>query len=100
APGDEILGLARGFLHAGARAVVVSLWPADDAATALLMESFYRHLADGRRRATALRLAAQQVRERFPNPYHWAPFILVGARSSLLFQNRSSPCLCVSVVQS
>ena len=36
-PGDEVLGLPRAFLHAGARAVLVSLWAADDAATAQLM---------------------------------------------------------------
>lgn len=78
--GDELLGLPRAFLHAGARAVLVSLWAADDAATAALMQECYRHLAAGTGRAAALRAAQQATRERFPHPYHWAAFALIGAR--------------------
>jgi tetratricopeptide (TPR) repeat protein len=80
APGDEGIGLTRGFLHAGARAVVVSLWSAHDQATANLMPPFYRHMEEGMGRAAALRAAQQEVRSRYPHPYHWAPFALVGAR--------------------
>jgi CHAT domain-containing protein len=40
--GDELMGLARAILYAGARSVLVSLWPVDDLATALLMDAFYR----------------------------------------------------------
>ncbi|HEV2762978.1 MAG TPA: CHAT domain-containing protein, partial [Pyrinomonadaceae bacterium] len=42
--GSELVGLARGLLHAGARAAVVSLWPVDDVATAMLMEYFHAEL--------------------------------------------------------
>ena len=80
APGDEVLGLARGFLHAGARAVLVSLWTADDVATARLMPACYHGMAEGMSRAAALRAAQRAVRECHPHPYHWAPFALVGAR--------------------
>jgi len=79
-PGDETLGLVYGFLHAGARAVLVSLWAADDAATALLMKECYTAMAGGAGRAAALRTAAQKVRERWTHPYYWAPFALIGAR--------------------
>jgi tetratricopeptide (TPR) repeat protein len=79
-PGDEVIGLTRGFLHAGARAVLVSLWLAHDAATAELMECCYAELTRGTGRAAALRAAQQAVRARFPHPYHWAAFALVGAR--------------------
>lgn len=40
--GDELMGLARSILYAGASAVLVTLWPVDDLATALLMDAFYR----------------------------------------------------------
>ncbi len=80
APGDELIGLIRGFLHAGARSVAVSLWPADDASTTCLMQSFYGHLAKGFTKAEALRLAQFEVRQNYPHPYYWAAFMLVGDR--------------------
>lgn len=80
-PGDELFGLLRGFLSAGARALAASLWPADDAATAALMTRFYALLAQGSlSRAAALRAAQRETREQFPHPYHWAAFALVGER--------------------
>ena len=77
-PGDELLGLARAFLHAGARALVASLWPVDDRATRRLMGLFYDHL---RRMepAAALRQAQQELRRELPHPYYWAGFVHVGA---------------------
>src|SRR5579871_2871744 len=79
-PGDELLGLVRGFLCAGARAVMVSLWAAHDAATAQLMQHVYSLLAKGVSRAAALRTAQQSLRARYPHPYYWAAFALVGVR--------------------
>jgi CHAT domain-containing protein len=80
APGDEILGLVRGFLHAGARAVLVSQWAAHDAATAALMRLFYEKMGAGSGRAAALREAQQTVRKRWTHPFYWAVFAIVGAR--------------------
>ncbi|HWE60230.1 MAG TPA: CHAT domain-containing protein [Chloroflexota bacterium] len=64
--GDELMGLARAFLYAGAAAVVVSLWPVDDLATALLMDAFYRARAalpaDRAGAAEALRQAQRELR--------------------------------------
>jgi CHAT domain-containing protein len=78
--GDELFGLTRGFLAAGAHALAVSLWPADDAATEALMTHFYGALADGAPRAAALRAAQRAIRAQYPHPYHWAAFVLVGER--------------------
>jgi CHAT domain-containing protein len=78
--GDELFGLVRGFLAAGARSVTASLWPAHDHATALLMQQFYTHWQQGASKAAALRVAQQQMRCRYPHPYHWAAFVLVGER--------------------
>jgi CHAT domain-containing protein/tetratricopeptide (TPR) repeat protein len=60
--GDDVIGLARGLLGAGCRAAVVSLWPVDDASTAILMAAFYRRLAAGAAPVDALRAAQLQVR--------------------------------------
>jgi CHAT domain-containing protein len=78
APGDELIGLARGFFSAGAPALLVSLWTVDDEATARLMIAFYTHLQDGAGPAAALRTAQCQLLEDQPHPYFWAPFILLG----------------------
>ena len=76
--GDDVIGLTRGFLYAGAHSIVASLWPVDDAATAELMISFYQHLAsDGPREA--LRLAQIQTRKNHPAPRLWAAFEITGS---------------------
>jgi CHAT domain-containing protein len=79
-PGDELFGLSRGFLAAGARSLAVSMWPAADAATVAVMVRFYNNLASGMSRGSALRQAQIATRCEFPHPYHWAAFSIVGAR--------------------
>ena len=76
--GDELVGLARGFLQAGAASVVVSLWAVNDASTARLMEHFYTHLEAGLGAAAAMRQAQIDQRREYPHPFHWAPFMVVG----------------------
>lgn len=78
--GDELLGLVRGWLYAGAQSVLVSLWDVNDRSTASLMGRFYRRLRETPDRAAALRDAMLATREEEPHPYHWAPFVLIGAR--------------------
>ena len=76
--GDELLGLIRGFLYAGATSVVLSLWDVNDRTTANLMRSFYGYLAAGGTKGQSLRSAMLCVREEHPHPYYWAPFLLIG----------------------
>jgi CHAT domain-containing protein len=78
APGDELLGLVRGFLLAGAPALLVSLWTVDDAATAQMMTHFYIRLLAGDGAAAALRHAQRQLLAQKAHPFFWAPFILFG----------------------
>ncbi len=78
--GDELLGLVRGWLYAGAQSVLVSLWDVNDRSTASLMGRFYKRLRQTPDRAAALRDAMLATREEDPHPYHWAPFVLIGAR--------------------
>jgi CHAT domain-containing protein len=80
--GDEAIGLARGFLAAGARNVIVSQWLADDRTAAEVMTRVHAFLARGVPPGTALRRAQQAVREVDPHPFHWAPFVVVGAPAS------------------
>lgn len=78
--GDEVIGLARAFLGAGASTLVVSLWLVQDETTALLMADWYAHLRAGLEPPAALRAAQRALHARFPHPYYWAPFILLGQR--------------------
>jgi CHAT domain-containing protein/tetratricopeptide (TPR) repeat protein len=79
--GEGLVGLTRGFFSAGARQILVSLWPVEDRATAELMKRFYREmLGAGRPPAAALREAqiAMWRDERWRPAYYWAGFILQG----------------------
>jgi CHAT domain-containing protein len=79
--GEGLVGLTRGFMYAGAKRVVASLWQVDDLATAELMKRFYRGmLKDGLRPAQALRVAQLEVmnQKRWSSPFFWAPFFIQG----------------------
>ena len=75
--GDDIVGLNRGFLYAGARSVVASLWSVEDQATSRLMQAFYRNLGK-LDKVEALRQAQLSTRTAFPHPFYWAAFQLTG----------------------
>ena len=78
--GDELMGLTRGFLFAGARSLLASRWQVDDLSTVDLMVRFYEGLAEGRPKSAALRTAilATKDTEGTAHPYFWAPFYLLG----------------------
>jgi CHAT domain-containing protein len=77
--GDEVLGLPRALLGAGATGVLVSLWLVHDEAAAQLMATMYSSLTEGKGRAASLRSAQQELRDVRPHPYYWAPFVLLGS---------------------
>ncbi|MBI2586702.1 MAG: CHAT domain-containing protein [Rhodospirillales bacterium] len=77
--GDDVVGLTRGFLYAGARSIVSSLWPVSDQATTELMAGFYANLRSADVRE-ALRRAQIAAREKHPHPFFWAAFQLTGSR--------------------
>lgn len=62
-PGDELIGLARALLYAGAPSVLVTLWRVDELSTSMLFAIFYAELAGGRSKAEALRHAQLRLRE-------------------------------------
>lgn len=100
---DSVIGLGRAFLEAGARAVVLSLWKVEDAATSALTKHFYRALFNSehqRNAIEALRIAMLATRDDLrggrivsttgeilpPDPYYWAPFMIIGDGLSVKFE--------------
>jgi CHAT domain-containing protein len=77
-PGDELHGLVRGFLYAGAPSVVASLWAVSDVSTADLMREMYSALRAGATKRSALRRAQLAIKDAYGHPYYWAPFVLMG----------------------
>jgi CHAT domain-containing protein len=88
--GEEgIASLERAFLLAGAKAVVASLWSADDIYTVALMKRFYERLAAGSDKGSALRQAKLDLLQQFGDqalPVYWAGFALVGESSMSIFR--------------
>jgi CHAT domain-containing protein len=78
ANGDDLVGLTRGFLYAGSRSIVASLWKVDDLATSQLMIRFYQNMGKTDRR-DALRKAQLETKKNYPHPYYWASFQLTGS---------------------
>ena len=83
---DEVIGLGRGFLYAGAASLLPTLWKVDDASSAELMEMFYQALLSDFPKAAALTRAQRaflarartSIRPYRVHPYFWAGFHLIG----------------------
>jgi len=78
ARGDELLGLVRGLLYAGAQSLLLTLWDVHDRSSAEFMKFFYRRMVANPDKAVALQGAMMELREQYPHPFYWAPFTLVG----------------------
>jgi CHAT domain-containing protein len=76
--GNEILGLARGFLSVGVKSLVLSLWTVNDETTVRLMEDFYTNLQRGATVSASLRLAQINFIKNNSHPYFWSPFMVIG----------------------
>jgi CHAT domain-containing protein len=92
--GEGLVGLTRGFMYAGSKSVIASLWKVDDRATAELMKHFYRAMFDeGLPPSAALRKAKEAMwrQPRWHAPYFWAAFVLQGEyRDQIVVKQRSS----------
>jgi len=78
AGGDDLVGLVRGFLSAGAASLIVSLWTVDDESMTRLVTDFYTHWLAGNSKVQSLRQAQLALLKEYEHPYYWAPLILVG----------------------
>jgi CHAT domain-containing protein len=90
AASDELIGLGRGFLYAGAGALLVSLWQVADTSALHFMERMYQALRDGSSKAAALRDAQtfMLTNDRQIHPAFWGAFQLIGDPDPLHFTTR------------
>jgi len=75
---EGVFAMPWGFMYAGAPSVIASLWRVDDQSTADLFSDFYKRLAQGKSKLEAFTEARKALRKKYPQPYHWAPFIYIG----------------------
>jgi len=76
--GEGVFGLQRAFKLAGVETLIMSLWEVDDAATSLLMSTFYNEwLISGKSRQEAFKEAQKKVRAKYPAPFYWAAFVMM-----------------------
>lgn len=76
--GDDLIGLNRAFLTAGAASVIASLWAVNDRVTAFFMTALYQQMMNGKPPVEALQQARRMTRARYPHPYFWAGFVFTG----------------------
>lgn len=77
-PGDELLGMVRGFIAAGAATVVVSRWNLNDAVALDMMGEFYSEFQSGKTVSAALRSVQRAAVQKGIDPYRWAPLFSMG----------------------
>lgn len=88
ANGDDVVGLVRGFMYAGANQIVSTLWEIDDTATESLMTNFYQRIKAGENKAAALRASQRDVRQKYSNPFFWAAFQITGGADNASVQSK------------
>ncbi len=76
--GEGVYGLQRAFKVAGARTIVMSLWNVNDQSTQELMTAFYKSWLKVKDKHVAFEEAQAYLRKKYPDPYHWGAFVIVG----------------------
>ena len=91
---EGVVGIARAFLGAGARSVLVALWALDDSATKKLMSRFYENLVRGESASASLHAAMKWMRDHgYTKVSSWAPFMLIGDDVTFAFENLRYVCI-------
>lgn len=76
--GDEVVGLSRAFIQAGADNLLSTLWNVQDKTTRDLMTNFYKNMLAGQIKTDALRNAQLKLLKENADPRLWSPFVLSG----------------------
>jgi CHAT domain-containing protein len=80
--GDGLRSIARSFIHAGSRSILMSLWEAPDVSTNQIIQGFYNNLEEGKTMSKALQDAKlnyiENAKPSFKHPKYWAHLVLVG----------------------
>jgi len=74
---EGVIGIQRAFKLAGAQSLLMSLWKVDDMTTSYMMQRFYSRMLSGDTKHNAFKTAQQDVRNKYPNPYYWAGFVML-----------------------
>ncbi len=94
AKGEGVLSLARGFFHSGANSVIASLWTVNDKQTAKLTSNFYKNVAEGQTKISALHNAKINYLKTHEltdaSPYYWASLVLIGDTDPVNFDTNNS----------
>lgn len=97
--GEGVFSLSRAFSYAGCQSVITSLWKADDAATAFIMQHLHQYLQQGYRKDEALQQARLDYLNdsgtpaRYKAPAYWAHLAVIGSVSPVVTKNYAVPLL-------
>jgi CHAT domain-containing protein len=90
--GEGIMSLGRGFILAGAKSILKTLWDVNDDASSIIMTNFYKYLSRGREKDEALRLAKlaylKASSSTYANPYYWAGYEIFGDKGTIVRNNK------------
>ena len=76
--GEGVYGLQRALRIAGAQNLLLSLWDVDDEVGRTFMQTFYEQWLGGKSKPEAFRYTQLAIKAKYPHPFYWAGFILIG----------------------
>lgn len=92
--GEGVVSIGRGFMYAGAPALIMTLWSLNDQSGAVIIEQFYKNLSEGMEKDEAIRQAKLFYLDHYPDeythPFMWAAFVQVGDYSSISINNKKN----------
>jgi CHAT domain-containing protein len=92
--GEGMISLNRGFVLAGVKSTLATLWKVNEGSTAKIIGTFYDNIFQGKSKNYALTLAKRNFLSNCPeyqtSPYYWAGMVLTGNNAPLIFKEKYS----------